>query len=218
LPAQIEASSLAVLHPWLRQLAGLDPSGAHAAVEARWAGLRDPALCRLRDTILDGKTASIILTGPDAWLLCVHENGGINLVAPPMEKESVKARLAACGMQRVPLVADFLENFGGLREDLAPGGGYLIREEEWQVVNEPFMEEVEGYSAWKDALIIFTSRGGDVLLVHPSGRVGWWVSDERRMRDAFEDLGTALVEFARSRRIPWPFDPYPKPDGFRLVS
>jgi hypothetical protein len=222
LPAQIEPSSLAGLHPWLRHLAGLDPSEAHAALRARWDGLRDDALCGLRDTILECDTTSIVLTGPGAWLLCVNDNGGINLVAPQMDKESVNARLAACGMESAPLLADFLENFSGLREDIAPGGGCFIYEEEWQKPmvgwEKRIVEQVTNYPRWRDALIVFNSRGGDALLVHSSGRVGWWPAGDMEMRDAYDDLAECLVDFARSRHIPWPFDPYPKADGFKLVS
>jgi hypothetical protein len=211
LPAQIEPSSLAALHPWLREAAALRSPEAHAFLQARWNGLRDSALRPLRDQILECEVTSIVLTGPEAWLLCVHENGGFNLIAPPVDRDAVKKQQVQCGMGNNPLLTDLVEHFGGLREDFAPGGGYFMVPQQWRIVNEPWMGELPGYSEWKDALMVFNSRSGDALLLHPSGRVGWWVGDEMRMRDAYEDLGACFVDFARYRAVPWPFGSY-EPD------
>jgi hypothetical protein len=219
LPVDPQEPTLASLHPWLRELATLDPSEAHSSLRARWSSLSDDALCQLRDHLLQYAAISIVTTGPRAWLLCVREKGGFNLIAPPVSRESIRLQQGRCGMGDNRLLTDLLEHFGGLREDFAPGGGYFIDEQEWRLVNEPFMEEIPGYSDWKNALFIFSSRGGDGLLLHPSGRVGWWVGDEVRMRNAYDDLGTCLVDFIRYREVPWPFDPYePRPDYWRVVG
>ena len=214
LPAQIEPSNLATLHRWLREVAVLGPPDAHARLQARWNGIQDAALRRVRDHLLEYEVTSLVLTGPDAWLLCVRRSGGFNLVAPPVERSVVEEQQAQCGIRDNPLFTDLVEHFGGLREDFAPGGGYFMVPQEWRTVDEPWMAEVEGYSDWRGSLMVFSSRGGDTLLLHPSGKVGWWVADEVRMRDAYEDLGACLADFVRYRRVPWPFDPYEPDEDF----
>ncbi len=219
LPAQIEQSSLATLHPWIAHAATLTPANAHAYLETRWKGLRHPGLWRVRDHLLEYETRSIVLTGTRAWLLCVHENGGFNLVAPPLDGEFVRKQQSLWHVSGNSVLTDTLMHFGGLREDFAPSGGYFVGDDEWEGINQAEMETIKGYSEWKDSLIVFSSRGGDGLLLHPSGRVGWLVADEVRMRDAYENLETCLIDFVRYRRVPWPFDPYePNLDFFRIVG
>jgi hypothetical protein len=220
LPAQLDEPTLATLDPWIRQIAGLSPANAHAALAARWDGLRDDALCRLRDHLLEGDVPSIALAGDRAWVVCVRENGGFNLVAPPLDRHAIKTQQAAWKGDENPLLADLLEHFGGLREDFAPGGGCFIDQERWEFVDQPWMfEKVKGCSDWKDSLFLFSSRGGDGLLLHPSGKVGWWVADEVQVRDAYNGLASCVVDFIRYRQVPWPFDPYePRPEFWRVVG
>jgi hypothetical protein len=220
LPAQLDAPTLATLDPWIRQIARLNPADARAALAARWDGLRDDVLCRLRDHLLEGDVPSVALTGDRAWVVCMRENGGFNLVAPPLDRDAINRQQGAWKGDENPLLTDFLEHFGGLREDFAPGGGYFIDAEGWEFVNEPWMfEKVKGGSDWKDSLIVFHSRGGDLLLLHPSGKVGWWVADEVQVRDTYEDLASCVIEFVRYQDVPWPFNPYePRPNSWRVVS
>lgn len=208
LPAAIEPSTLAVLHPWLREIASRDPDDAHATLEARWNGLQNDSLLQMRDYLLDCRPSSLVLTGAGGWLSCVDRRGGINLVSPPLDGDAIDQQRSRWHLENSPLLADLLTNFGGLREDFAPGGGYFIDDQNWEGVTESWMEAIEGHSEWKDALIIFTSRGGDKLLLDRRGRVGWWVADEVRMREAYRNLDACLLDFVRYRRVPWPFDPY----------
>jgi hypothetical protein len=207
LPTQLERSSLSTLHPWIARAATLIPADAHNNLEARWKGLHSDALCKVRDYLLKCEVTSVVLAGSRAWLLCVHDNGGFNLVAPPLDRNSIKKQLSQWHVNDYPLLTEFLARFGGLREDFAPGGGCFISDREWECVNEPWMEQVKGYSYWRDSLIIFSSRGGDKLLLHRSGQVGWWVADEMRMRAGYENLETCLADFVRYRETPWPFEP-----------
>ncbi len=220
LPAQLDAATIATLDPWIGEIARLSPSSARAALADRWNTIRDDALCRLRDHLLEGDVPSIALTGDRAWVVCVHENGGFNLVAPPPDRDAVEKQLVRWQRNANPFLVEFLGHFGGLREDFAPGGGYFIDDEGWEFINEPWMfEKVKGCSDWKDSLIVFSSRGGDKLLLHPSGRVGWLVADEVQVRDACENLASCVADFVRYRNVPWPFDPYElRPDSWRVVG
>ena len=220
LPAQLDPSILATLHPWVRRIACLSSADAHAELAARWKGLRDDALCRLRDHLLDGNVPSIALTRDRAWVICVQENGGFNVISPPPDSDAVKDRLARWQHDANPLLADFLEHFAGIREDFAPDGGVFLDDQEWEFIDQPWMfEKIEGCSDWKDSLIVFHSRGGDLLLLHPSGRVGWWVADEVRVRHAYDSFASAFVDFVRYHKVPWPFDSYePQPDFWRVVG
>jgi hypothetical protein len=217
LPVDLAPSDLVPLHPWIQQIAALSPGEAHEALRARWKKLRNDALCRLRDYILECEPLSVVITGSESWVLCVHKNGGLNLVAPPLDESLVDKNRLQWHMDD-DLLTDVLANYGGLREDFAPGGGHFIVEEKWEGVTDSWMEAVKGQSKWKNSLIIFSSRGGDKLLVHRTGKIGWWIAGEVQMREAYPSIEAALADFVSYRRAPWPFDPYPPRLNFpRLV-
>jgi len=208
LPVDVELPTFAAIHPWLRGIASLDPDDARSSLAARWNGLRSDSLLSIRDYFLNCETTSLVLTGARGWLLCVDQHAAMNLVAAPLDYDLINQQRSQRHLDDHLLLAEFLVNFGGLREDFAPGGGYFIDDQKWEGVTESWMEVIDGYPKWKDALIIFSSRGGDKLLLDRAGRIGWWVADEIRMREAYQDLDTCLVDFVRYRGVPWPFDPY----------
>jgi hypothetical protein len=217
LPVDVGRPAFAAVHPWLRGIASLDPDDARVSLAARWDGLRSDSLLRIRDYLLDCEATSLVLTGPRAWILCVDQHKAMNLVAPPVDYDVISRQRSQWHLDDYPLLIELLTSFGGLREDFAPAGGYFIDGENWSGVTESWMEVIEGYSEWKGALIIFSSRGGDKLLLDRTGRVGWWVADEVRMREAYPDLEACLLDFVRYRCVPWPFAPYEPPLSFPRV-
>jgi hypothetical protein len=217
LPAKVNKSTLAALHPWISLAATLTPTKARTYIAARWKELRGDALCHVRDYLLECEVTSLVLTGSYTWLLCVHSNGGFNLVGPPLSSDSVKKQQSHWLLNDNLLLNDFLTHFGGLREDFAPGGGCFINDQEWEGVNKPWMEQVKGQHDWKDSLIVFSSRSGDKLLLHRSGRVGWWIADEMQMRNAYENLETCLLDYVRYREAPWPFEPREPRSNFHCI-
>lgn len=217
-PVDVGPPTFAAIHPWLQSLASLQPGDIRASLAARWNGLRNDSLLLLRDYLLECQATSLVLTGQRGWLLCVDQHKAMNLVAPPMDHSVIVQRLAQWHLDDQSLLLELLVNFGGLREEFAPGGGWFIDEHnKWEGVTEAWMEAIEGYLDWRESLIIFSSRGGDKLLFSRTGRVGWWVADEMCMRGAYRDLHTCLVEFLRYRSVPWPFDPYEPPLNLRRV-
>ncbi len=217
LPMDVWPPTFAAIHPWLKEIAVLDPDDARARLAARWNELQNDAFQQMRDYLLECHPTSLVFTGTRGWLLCVDQHKALNLVAPPTDCDVINRRLSQWHFDGHPMLTELLLAFGGLREDFAPGGGCFIADEEWEGVTESWMKEIEGYPEWKDAIIVYSSRGGDKLLLDRTGRVGWWVADEMRMREAYRDLPTCLVDFVRYRSVSWPFDPYEPPLGFPRV-
>lgn len=218
LPVDVHSPEFAAVNPWLLELAHLTPGSARADLAARWSGLRNDSLQQIRDYLLECDATSLVLTGSRGWLLCVHpQQQAMNLVAPPIDAGFIQQRLSEWRIDGHSVLAELLVNFGGLREDFAPGGGCFIDERKWEGVTESWMRQINGHAEWEGALIVFSSRGGDKLLVDRDGRVGWWMAGEMRMREAYPDLPACLVDFVRYRTIPWPYDPYPPPVRFPRV-
>ena len=209
LPAHIEDPMFSIIHPWFQHLSQLTTVDAHKCLAERWKNIQHNAARCLRDHILEYETRSIVIAGGCVWLLCVNGNAGINLVGPPLNENNAIAEHIPIGMEDNCLLVELLTHFHSLREDFPPGGGYLIDNHSWEYLNDPFIEkEVKGYSKWKNSLIIFHARNGDLLLQHPSGKVGWWVADEIKIKEAYNDLETCIMDFIHFQNKPWPFDSY----------
>jgi hypothetical protein len=213
LPVELPPTILASLDPWIRKVACLAPGDVLDRLQVRWSTLRNEALCQLRDYLLESDITSLVLQDSCAWLLSVNESGGFTLIGPPTDLNRIHAQLPPWRLDHHSPLAEFVSNFGGLREDFAPGGGWFIDDHNWEGVNQSWMKDIEGFSDWEGSLILFTSRGGDLLLMHHTGRIGWWVSDEVRMKDAYDDFDSAIIDFVRYQKAAWPFDPYePRPN------
>jgi|SRR5579872_1905882 len=73
---------------------------------------------------------------------------------------------------------------------------------------------------WQGALHFYHARNGDTLLLHPSGKVGWWVGAESRIveyADSFADFCERYTGFRRlawksfgprGKLVAWPYDFY----------
>ena len=212
------------LDPWLASLLNLTPDQAASHFHARWKGSLDGPLEGILRYFMQYRPKSIVTRERKSWLLCELPESDIRsrdyfLLPGPIDVQGLRDRLAQCGFDN-PQLVEFLGTFSGLREDFEPGGGaFLEGNGDWISINEPWMAEVlTNYHEWQNGLIVFNSKGGDGLVVHGTGKVGWWKSGDTAVTDYAVDLTDFCQRFAehkssawgRSRGfekpIPWPFE------------
>jgi len=217
------------LGPWLQSIARMDSKPAAEYLHERWAPFRHGHLCDLVDYYLGFAPSSLVLHDHRAWLLCVRPataftETSIFLLPEPVGGQRVRSRLEKLGFND-DLLAQFVEAFSGIREDLEPSAGDILdASEDWRSIGDDdnvwAIEEISGYRDWHGALFFYHSRGSDTLLVHPTGKTGWWVGAEQKI----VEYTASFVEFCRrytvfrqhawkrffsgKKAVAWPYDFY----------
>ncbi len=126
------------------------------------------------------------------------------------------------------LLFKFLCAFSGMLEDFVPNGGdFVDGTGDWRLIGggddaseAEYKKVIARYAEWHGALHLYHARSGDILLVHPQGKVGWWIGPELRIADytnSFAEFCKRYTGFRRqawkhygdsSKVVAWPYDFY----------
>jgi len=112
-------------------------------------------------------------------------------LAAPNDPDLVRSWLGELGVAPEDPLVDFLIHFAGLR-DSPPrfAGGFVPLQACARVEDDyPFDELPEEVQAeWRDALLLYRARSGDLLLYRPGGDVAWIEFAEASLRVHWPDL------------------------------
>jgi hypothetical protein len=179
------------LPPWISRWAGLEPDEITPTLTSEWARIRYPEVASIRDVILRFRPFALA-RDDDRWYLALErgsepfERGTIYLEAPlqPEDLEQCLARHDLTGDDRM---RDFYTSIHGLRNEPLYSGNFE-RPEEWTSLRGigwdemEFLKEYRTTSAeWLDAIIIYTTRTGDMVLRNAEGRIAWVLREESRV-------------------------------------
>lgn len=225
-------SDLAQLGPWLQSVAHGDADAATRALEERWQPYCHDPFRGLIEYYLSFQPNGVVIHDQQAWLLCfspetAFSEGTMYLVPEPVDGHIVRTRLNNFGF-RDELLAQFLSAFSGIREDFVPSPGDFVEGAgDWRLIGRDdkaweaeFEKTVAGYAEWHGALHFYHARNSDTLLVHPAGKVGWWVGDDLKIVEyasSFADFCVLFTGFrnhawkrltGRGKLFAWPYDFY----------
>jgi hypothetical protein len=214
------------LDSWLLSIAGVAPDEAQGMLRARWRTQSDGHLGALVRWFLEYRSVSIVVHGDHAWLMCVRpetesHSETLFLIPEPTPEQHVAKRLCERGFDD-PLLTRFIATLAGMRESLPPDGGVFAGwQDDWRLLNEDWMaEQLGGYPEWEGSLLLFTARNSDTLLVHPTGKVGWWIGEMRTIElfaSSVDEFCQRYTDYKRTawrkvawadRLIAWPFDSF----------
>jgi len=210
---------------WIRELAVLPPVEAYDLFRRRWAGAESSCCWPLHQELLEFRPGSVLVHEELGWVISMRRRRilEVGFFAPPQPRAFVAEWLAEFGFEDLDLI-DFVTLMAGFRESVYPSGGSFISPEHTRNRDEILMTGEWMYSAianfrpWDGSLVVFRSRGGSVLLIQHSGKVGWWLGGEPVIDDyaeSVEELVDKYVHFLQSdsvkkyrgRFLQWPFDP-----------
>lgn len=209
---------------------GLSPEQAADRLRTRWPKSSNPSVRGLIDFYNGYRPESLVICEDRAWVFCVRPEQQTTaadwcLIAEPLEPNVVGERLKKRGFHD-PLLAEFIGAFAGWREDYWPMDGHFIDAEEldgdFVLKIDDWLRTYEGIGWYEGSLVLYNARNGDQLLVHPSGRVGWLVGEERRATDYAASFAEFCEKYASYRtsfvpdrdsgkKIAWPFDSFGPP-------
>jgi hypothetical protein len=208
-------ADLAPLGPWLQAVARGDADAAKRALEERWQQYRHDPFRDLIEYYLAFQPNGVVIHDQKAWLLCFRSEtafseGTMYLLPEPVDDHNVRTRLSNCGF-RDDLLTQFLCAFSGIREDFFPSAGYFVEGAgEWRLIGSDdeaweaeFEKTVAGYTEWHGALHFYHSRSSDTLLVHPTGKVGWWVGDDLKIVEYAPSFADFCALYTRFRNHAW---------------
>ncbi len=220
--------------PWLRRFIGLDEANRHALLEARWESELNGPLAPVLRWYLEYEPVSLVVHRNAAWLLCSkratdQRERTLFLIPESSDVNNLRSRLHEHGFHD-ELLLRLAVTLGGLREDFPPNAGDFMGDHDefsmderggLRLLNEPWQaENVEGFNEWENSLFLYAARNGDSVIVHPSGKVGWWKFGERRIEEYAVDISDFADKYARYLReswvktdycdqlVHWPFDSY----------
>lgn len=197
------------LDPWMASIATLAPDQAAVRMQERWTNSRHGLLEGILQYFLQYRPRSIVIREHKSWLLCELRESEVRssdcfLLPGPIDVSALDDRLAKIGFTN-PQLVELISVLAGLREDFEPGGGaFLEASGDWILINQPWMAGVlTNYDDWRNSLIVFNSRGGDGLVVHPTGRVGWWNAGDVVVKSYATDLSDLCRKFADYKSLAW---------------
>ena len=130
-------------------------------------------------------------------------------VAPPPDCELLEKQLKHFGLEQHDLVRQFMLHFNGFQEDLE-GAGDFVTIECWEPIAGPGCEyirdECQNFNEWEGSVCFYHACNGDLLLLHQTGKMGWWdmaMGEIRPLLDSFADFPEYYCNYIRHR---WPFD------------
>lgn len=182
------------VQPWIQELIGLTPRDVRTKIEQQWAHIERPPLAPLKETLLRFEPFSITIHNNCGWLRIVapgydiERTGASFFLAPLLSRKYWQRRVKKLGLAEYELLLDFLANFAGIRANIPTEDGAFLYDERWRIFNEAWMKKIHGFSDWKGALVIYGADNGDAVLLHQSGKVGWWVFDAKRTRIIARDF------------------------------
>jgi hypothetical protein len=215
LPARdVPESVRARLHPWIAGFIGLTPAEATRRLHQRWEKIERPSLVSLRKTLSGFEVRAIVDGGDSGKIQAVRPGSDEGIIGNsfylpgPMEEAELVSRLESVGLAANRSVFEFMTHFAGLAEDAQVAGSFLYRESPWPTFVDSWEGSIQGFDEWKNSVFIYIARNGCCVLVHRSGKVGWWIAQERRTVEAAANFDEFVEQFSKHRELEEPFDPY----------
>lgn len=213
IPEEVQAK----LHPWIAGFRGLSPAEATTRLHERWASIQRPSLLDLRDTLSEFEVRAIVDDGAGGMIYAVRPKSDENIVgnsfylpAALVDSELTK-RLKQVELEDNAAVKEFMTYFAGLAENSVACGNFVYGETPWPTFTDSWDGSIEAFDEWKSSLMIYVALNGCHVLVHPSGKVAWWMMQEHRVAKCANDFDEFIMQFSKHRKIAWPFDPYGPP-------
>jgi hypothetical protein len=179
------------LPPWIKQWIGLDPDEITRMLAMEWARVRYPEVASFRDVVL--KFRPFALARDDQRSYLALERGseefdrGTVYIEAPLAPADLERCLALHNLTGDDLMRDFYTNFHGLRDRPLYSGNFE-RPEEWTSLRGIGWDEMDftaDYRStserWLDALILYTTLTGDMVLRNAEGRIAWVLREENRV-------------------------------------
>jgi hypothetical protein len=181
------------LTPWMERWIGRGPDEIRRSLSMEWAGIRESSVARFRDVILKYRPFALAHDGT-RWYLGLnrgHEEGfdvdDAVYIESPLEPAVLEKCLADHGLDGSPVIREFYKHFNGLRDEPIHAGNFE-RPEEWRPFRalgwdeDGFPEEHRSTAIeWFDALIIYTTACGDMVLRNADDETAWLLHEEYRV-------------------------------------
>jgi hypothetical protein len=189
---EIPANAAKSLTRWMKRWVELKPDQIIETLTTEWASIRDPRVARFRDVILEGRPFALA-HGGTRWYLALERHfpeydRRTVYIEPPLQPEDLENCLALHGLGDHDLMREFYTYFHGLRESGPVYAGDFERPEEWKSLRglgwdeNEFSEEYRTTSKeWLDALILYTTSGGDMVIRNAEDRTAWALMSENRV-------------------------------------
>jgi hypothetical protein len=218
------AGHRATLDPWLSQFIGLDSDSSLELLKNRWTKIAAPCLLSLKNYLLEFVPESIILRDGKGWLaiadpkfLHIKDQTICWFVAPPPDIQLLQRRLDEFAPKEIECLHSFLLNFGGLRETIPGDAGDFCQIDQWENLAvcgwEGYIKECRNYDAWRESVMLWGARNGDVLLLDSSGRLGWWSHETNEIYDFLNSFPVFIDYFVKYIKYRYPFSAWLPPDA-----
>lgn len=205
------------LPEWLRGFVGQHPLDARQLLAKRWQDVSEPCLKDLAKLLtFEFTPKSIAVTKNGAWLIVDRPNRqrpevpDHMLIPSPADPSHIEK-----GIERFPIAAqsvmrEYLTHFGAMREILPDHAGHFLVPEEWSSLHDYWEEDdaLHGtwYPEWKPSLILFNTAVGDLILLHPDGRVGYVDFAQDTLEILDRDAAAFLAHYVRHRKVEYCMD------------
>ena len=215
--AELPAKTRQSWHPWIQKFVGLEPAEATRCLHDRWASIDRESLRALRETLSEFEVREVIDFGDGGLIRAVRTTtndesvGNCFYLPGPLEADVLNARLSSVSLSENVALQEFMSHFAGLAEDTRVAGHFVYSESPWPVFDErlrDYVDDEEVFEAWMGSLMLYHARNGCQVLVHPTGRVAWWVMQEASINEIAESFDDFLFLFNEHRKHSLPFDPY----------
>jgi len=174
-------------------------------------------LIALRETFSEFEVRAIVDTGVGGMIYAVRPNADDGIIGnsfylpAPIEPEELTAKLQRVSLGENAAVQEFMQYFGGLAENVDAAGNFVYRDDPWPTFTDSWDGSIQGFDEWKSSLMLYTALNGCHVLVHPNGKVAWWMMQEHRVAEQSKDFDEFILYFNKHRKLAWPFDPYGPP-------
>ncbi len=180
------------LTPWMRRWIGLGPDEIRQELASEWASLREPLVSRFRDVVLRSRP-SVLANEGARWYLALKRARedfvpDTLYLESPLPPDDLERCLKLHRVQGHDSMREFSSTFGGLRNHGPLYSGNFERPEEWTSLRglgwdqESFTEECRATSEESlDALILYTTACGDMVLRYDDDCIAWALMAENRV-------------------------------------
>jgi hypothetical protein len=191
---EIPAHAAKSLTRWMKRWIELEADQIIEILTMEWANIRDPRVARFRDVILKGRPCALATDGT-RWSLALERlcpefyfDRRTVYIEAPLQPEDLEMCLAQQGLRDHALMREFYTYFHGLRESGPVYAGNSERPEEWKSLwgigwdENEFCEEYRTTSKeWLDALILYTTSTGDMVIRNAEDQTAWALMAENRV-------------------------------------
>lgn len=153
------------LDPWIRQLRGKRSAEVKQLLVERWSTIKNPALCELRDRLLEFQPVSILVHKGQGWLTLQLPNaeqgsGDIWYLPAPQADIDWPAKLKDVGLQDNAVVSEFVQHFAGLRESIPDAAGNFLDRGEFETfpLSGYKLSDVKGTPDWQGSRLVVVRR------------------------------------------------------------